>query len=195
MSPATANGAVSALPERTTPRITMMSPNVATTSPSQMGAPERTWVERLIASRSNIRLATTAPTQPPTICAGTYTRASRVDMPPKQRSASVTTGLKWAPETEPNARMSATRPPAVAIEFSSSCSPVSFGERRWAKMPEPTTTATRRPVPTASAVALRPRLGVIGSRVEDVSQHGQALRDDRAVHPAPVLLLGDQAGL
>ena len=51
-------------------------------------------------------------------------------MPPSSRSASVTTGLKWAPETEPNARISATSPPAVAIEFSSSCRPTSSGESR-----------------------------------------------------------------
>ena len=72
-------------------------------------------------------------------------------MPPRTRSASVTTGLKWAPETGPKARISATSPAPVAIEFSSSCSPTSSGESRCAAMPEPTTIATRNAVPTASA--------------------------------------------
>src|SRR5688500_12134847 len=78
-------------------------------------------------------------------------------MPPRMRSASVTTGLKWAPDTFPKARMSAISPKAVAIEFSSSCSPSSPGESRWAKIPEPTTMATSRPVPTASATTPRAR--------------------------------------
>ena len=45
-----------------------------------------------------MRLAITAPTLAPTICAMTYTEASRVEMPPRIRSASVTTGLKCAPD-------------------------------------------------------------------------------------------------
>ena len=82
-------------------------------------------------------------------------RASVV--PPSRRSASVTTGLKCAPETGPNARISATSPAPVAIEFSSSCSPMSSGESRCAAMPEPTTIATSSAVPTASALARRRR--------------------------------------
>ena len=39
---------------------------------------------------------------------------SRVEIEPSDRSTSVTTGLKWAPDTAPNVRMSATRAPAVA---------------------------------------------------------------------------------
>ena len=81
-------------------------------------------------------------------------------MPPKMRSASVTTGLKCAPDTGPNARMSATRPAPVAIEFSSSCRPTSFGDIRCAAMPEPTTIATRNAVPSASAVALRASVAI-----------------------------------
>src|SRR4029453_6012080 len=37
----------------------------------------------------------------------------------------VTTGLKWAPDTDPKARIRATRPAAVAVEFSSSWRPTS----------------------------------------------------------------------
>src|SRR5438477_209383 len=35
-------------------------------------------------------------------------------MPPRTASASVTTGLKWAPDTGPKARVRATSPPAEA---------------------------------------------------------------------------------
>ena len=69
----------------------------------------------------------------------------------------MTTGLKCAPDTGPNARISATSPAPVAVEFSSSCRPMSLGESRCAAMPEPTTTATRNAVPTASALARRAR--------------------------------------
>ena len=44
-------------------------------------------------------------------------------IPPRTRSARVTTGLKCAPETDPKARISATSPAPVAIEFSSSWRP------------------------------------------------------------------------
>ena len=42
-------------------------------------------------------------------------------MPPRIRSAMVTTGLKCAPEIGPSARISATSAAPVAVEFSSSC--------------------------------------------------------------------------
>src|SRR6266487_5233928 len=48
-------------------------------------------------------------------------------------------GFKWAPETEPSARMMATRAAPVAVAFSSSSRPVSPGLRFWAAMPEPIT--------------------------------------------------------
>src|SRR2546423_15513166 len=70
MYPATANGAADARPERTTPRMTMSRPNVATTSPTHSPLVDRAWVERLMGSRSNMMLAITAPTQPPAIWAG-----------------------------------------------------------------------------------------------------------------------------
>ena len=61
--------------------------------------------------------------------------SSRVLSPPKNRSARLTIGLKCAPDTEPKARISATSPPAVAVEFSSSCRPTSSGERRCGEDP------------------------------------------------------------
>ena len=48
------------------PWMTSSSPTVATTSASQSAPDERVLVERSMAGSSNIRLARTAPTQPPT---------------------------------------------------------------------------------------------------------------------------------
>ncbi len=144
---------------RTTPRITSSSPKVATTSPSQSARRSTGcgWT-RSTAGSSNMRLATIAPTHAPATCAADVHAARRaVAMPPSTRSARVTTGLKCAPDTGPSARISATSAAPVAIEFSSSCSPTSSGERRCAEMPEPTTTATSSAVPDASAVARRAR--------------------------------------
>lgn len=66
----TANGTNAARPDRTMPWISSSSPTVATTSESQSAPDERTFVEISTAGRSNMRLASTAPAHPPTICAG-----------------------------------------------------------------------------------------------------------------------------
>ena len=58
------------------PKMTSSSPSVATNSPSHRPPEERVCVDRLTASRSNMRLATIAPTHPPMICATTYTAAA-----------------------------------------------------------------------------------------------------------------------
>ena len=81
--------------------------------------------------------------------------ASRCVMPPSSRSASVTTGLKCAPDTGPKARISATRPAPVAIEFSSSCRPTSSGREPLGGDARADDDATRNAVPTASAVGRR----------------------------------------
>ena len=78
-------------------------------------------------------------------------------MPPRAASASDTTGLKCAPETGPNIKMTANSPAAVAAEFSSSSSPVSPGDRRWAAIPEPMTIAARNALPRNSAASRRGR--------------------------------------
>src|SRR5712691_5758945 len=57
--------------------------------------------------------------------------------------------------------MSAISPKAVAVEFSRSWRPGSPGDNRWAKTPDPTTIATRRAVPTASATAPRASASVV----------------------------------
>jgi hypothetical protein len=51
--------------------------------------------------------------------------------------------------------MIANSPAAVAAAFSGNSSPVSPGERRWAAMPEPITTAARNALPSSSASSLR----------------------------------------
>jgi hypothetical protein len=79
---------------------------------------------------------------------------------PRSQSAAETTGLKCAPETGPNIKMSTVNPRKVAVEFSSSCSPTSPVESRWAAMPEPTTTVTSKPVPSSSATRRRVRVSV-----------------------------------
>src|SRR5438309_8956025 len=66
----TANGASAAFPARTRPKMSTTRPNVASDSDSHSPPDERWWVEMLIASRLNIRLASTAPTTPPASCAG-----------------------------------------------------------------------------------------------------------------------------
>src|SRR5580693_1151758 len=83
-------------------------------------------------------------------------------MPPRAASASDTTGLKCAPDTGPNIAMMANSPAAVAAAFSSSSSPVSPGDSRWAAIPEPITTAARNPLPSNSASSRRH--SVIGAR-------------------------------
>src|SRR3546814_16802517 len=48
---------------------------------------------------------------------------------PRNQSTADTTGLKWAPDTGPNSRISTPSPNTVAVEFSSNCRPVLPGER------------------------------------------------------------------
>ena len=59
-----------------------------------------------------MRLAMIDPVIPPATWAGMYHVIARVESPPRRQSTRLTTGLKCAPETDPNARMSATSPPA-----------------------------------------------------------------------------------
>ena len=83
--------------------------------------------------------------------------AARLPILPNARSTTVTTGLNAA-DTGCRAKINATRTVPVAIEFASSCNPTSPGESRCAAIPDPTTAATRNPVPTVSAATRRARL-------------------------------------
>src|SRR5262249_47626918 len=75
------------------------------------------------------------------------------------RNDSVTTGLKCAPETGASAVMSTNRMAPVASALASSASASFPPAKRSAMMPEPTTVATRSPVPAASAARRSAREG------------------------------------
>ena len=130
---------------------------MATTSDNHSAPDDRDFVDHSTAGSSNIRFATIAPRQPPTHWAATYHTLSRVVSVPASRSTRVTTGLKWAPDTAPNMRISPINAPAVAAAFSNSCNPTSSGDRRVAMIPEPITAMIRNPVPSASATRRRVR--------------------------------------
>src|ERR1700732_272775 len=74
-------------------------------------------------------------------------------MPPSSASASVTAGLRCAPDTGPNIRMRAVRAAPVAIVLASKANAVLPADKFWAMIPEPTTVARRKAVPKALAVA------------------------------------------
>src|SRR5579863_7766395 len=76
-------------------------------------------------------------------------------MPPCIASASVTAGLKWAPEIGPSARISATRAAPVARELASSARATFPPASRSAMIPDPTTAISRNAVPNASLAARR----------------------------------------
>ena len=82
---------------------------------------------------------------------------------PSNQSTIDTTGLKCAPDTGPSIRISTASPNAVAVLFSSSCRPTSFGDSCWAAIPEPTTTVTSSPVPRNSANSRRPSTDLGGT--------------------------------
>src|SRR5207302_3371497 len=79
--------------------------------------------------------------------------------PPQNASASVTAGLKWAPEMGPKVRIKATSAAPVASVFASSATATLPPARRSPMMPEPTTAASSIAVPTASATRRRSRPG------------------------------------
>ena len=81
--------------------------------------------------------------------------APRQGSPPWLASASVTAGLRCAPETGPKARISATSAPPVASEFASSASATFPPASRSPMIPEPTTATSSSAVPQASATARR----------------------------------------
>src|SRR5579863_3154141 len=70
-------------------------------------------------------------------------------------------GLKWAPEIGPRTVIRTTRIAPVGNVLQSSASATSLVSVS-AMMPEPTTVATRIPVPSASAARRRGRLNVSG---------------------------------
>ena len=69
----------------------------------------------------NIACAIQTPSIAPASCAATYQAMLRHGSPP--RSASVTTGLKWAPEIGPNVWINAMSAAPVARLFASNARP------------------------------------------------------------------------
>ena len=134
--------------------MTSSSPIVATTSENHSAPEERTWVDTSNAGSSNMTLAITAPTQPPTTWAACRRARRRVVIVPNSRSTRVTAGLKWAPDTAPNVQMRAISAPVVAAALARSWTAVS-SVSRVAMIPEPITAMTRNPVPMASAASRR----------------------------------------
>ena len=134
--------------------MTTSNPIDATASEIQMFDPVRTFSERLTASRSNITLATTAPAQPPMVCATAY-RAVSFQLPSPNNVPTIPTiGLNDAPETGAKMRINATSAPPVATALHSNCNATSCVNRS-AMMPEPMTATINSPVPNASAVNRR----------------------------------------
>lgn len=80
--------------------------------------------------------------------------------PAEQPVGSRDDGVEVCPGDGPNTRMSTVNPRKVAVEFSSSCSPTSPVESRWAAIPDPTMTVTSKPVPSSSATRRRVMVSV-----------------------------------
>src|SRR5215472_4276485 len=112
-------------------------------------------------------------------------------MPRCHESASDTAGLKCAPETGPNVRISATNAAPVAIVFASKAIATFPPASRSPMIPEPTTAIRRKAVPTNSAVIRARRLNLIGDLYHPVPSSGLACRStheeakgkDRFVYP------------
>src|SRR5579872_264719 len=108
-----------------------------------------------------MRGAAATPAKAPTSCA-TNIPVLHAN-PPCEASASATAGLKFAPETGPKVRMSATSTAPVASVLASNAMPALPTARRSPIMPEPTTAASNDPVPNASA-AMRPTVSYAAAR-------------------------------
>src|SRR5580658_7116493 len=84
-----------------------------------------------------------------------YSGTSRQGKPPCDASASVTAGLKCAPDIGPKVRINATSMAPVAVVSARSAIATFPSASRSPMMPEPTTAARRKAVPSASATARR----------------------------------------
>ena len=149
---------------------------MATTSASQSAADDRAWVESVDRGEVEHQVGHDRARRTPRRSGRRRRRRSRRStIPPSSRSTSVTTGLKCAPDTGPKARISAR-----ARRRWRSSSRAAAARRRRARAagrrcPSPTTAATRKPVPSASAPVAgevepeRRRSRSVGERLARVS--------------------------
>ena len=158
MYAATANGTAGAEAARDAPDDATSRPNVATNSLNIWAAPSAhvAWTRRTAVPRTWCVRPRRRRTPPRSARRGTPAhRAQR--SPPCEASASVTAGLKCAPEIGPNVRIRATSTAPVASVLASSAIATLPPASRSAMMPEPTTAARSSAVPTPSAVMRRGR--------------------------------------
>jgi len=143
--------------------MTETSPKVAMNSLRNCAPPARAWREAKKIGSPNMPWATATPRNAPVICAAMYTGTSVHRMPPTAASASVTAGFICAPESGPNAKISATSAAPVANVFASNAMATFPPARRSPMMPEPTTVARSSAVATNSATARRDRRACVAA--------------------------------
>src|SRR5215510_8881330 len=114
MYAATTNGTSDGL-RREPATMTPTSPNVATASLSTCGSPLRTCVDQVRKGVPNMACARSTPATAPVIWAAMIDTILVVHRGLRTDATSVTSGLKWAPDTGPNVTMSATNAAPVAI--------------------------------------------------------------------------------
>jgi hypothetical protein len=148
------------------PQITHNSPNVATNSLKTCAPPLRAAVTGKQPEGQTWRAPRSRRRFRPGIAPQRTRPRPAIPNPCSSASATLTAGLKCAPEIGPNVRISAASAAPVAIVFASSASATFPPANRSAMTPEPTTADTKNPVPTNSAAILRERFAVIACRCD-----------------------------
>ncbi len=103
---------------------------------------------------SNMKWAAHVPTNALATWTTMYAKAIMPLISPRIRKTMVTAGLKCAPETSPNTRISTTNMAPVAMVLPSNATASLPPDNVSPMIPEPTTVASRNAVPIASALSL-----------------------------------------